>query len=191
MIQPVSILFHCNDLYRCQRFVENGDLISSVEDGDWLGSGMYFWDNLANTLYWYNDKIKHDEKQKYAIVKAAVSLENLLDLTDTDICHTLDKLWNELCKTLSLDEEQIDDMGYRLNCLYRIFPEFIEKYKIVKVFGQYPRTPRNHWFNKYNKTNQEYKIQPTINIKCIYCIKDKGIILERAFERRPEDEKTG
>lgn len=50
-------VYHCNDKQRCEKFLkEDNYLIWSEEDGIWLGSGMYFWDNLSNAKYWKGEK---------------------------------------------------------------------------------------------------------------------------------------
>ena len=61
MIRPVNILYHCNDLERCKKFVSDKNyMINSEEDGNWLGRGMYFWDNPSNYKYWL--KVKQRKK---------------------------------------------------------------------------------------------------------------------------------
>ena len=51
MLRPNSILYHCNDSTRCQKFLQDHTyVIESQEDGIWLGSGMYFWDNIVVQL---------------------------------------------------------------------------------------------------------------------------------------------
>ena len=59
---PMQIIkgYHCNDLERTKKFVENKELIMTQEDGYWLGKGMYFWDNLSNAHYWKKEKERKD-----------------------------------------------------------------------------------------------------------------------------------
>lgn len=59
IVRPNSILYHCNDKTRCQKFLDNKKfMIESKEDGIWLGNGMYFWDNLSNAKFWYRKNNK-------------------------------------------------------------------------------------------------------------------------------------
>ena len=59
MIRQNLILYHCNDFFRCHRFVHTEDyMIVSKEDGNWLGTGMYFFFILANAEYWMRKKKK-------------------------------------------------------------------------------------------------------------------------------------
>lgn len=53
------ILYHCNKQEECLKFLNKQDyLISSQEDGIWLGKGMYFWDNISNARFWKREKLK-------------------------------------------------------------------------------------------------------------------------------------
>ena len=97
IVRPNSILYHCNDKTRCQKFLDNKKfMIESKEDGIWLGNGMYFWDNLSNAKFWYRKKQqKHDE---LLIVQSNVYTDFLLDLTDLDVCNKMEQLWNKVYK---------------------------------------------------------------------------------------------
>jgi len=43
--------------------VERRELVISSHEQDdfWAGAGMYFWDNMSNARYWYDQKKKHGE----------------------------------------------------------------------------------------------------------------------------------
>lgn len=97
IVRPNSILYHCNDKTRCQKFLDNKKfMIESKENGIWLGNGMYFWDNLSNAKFWYRKKQqKHNE---LLIVQSNVYTDFLLDLTDLDVCNKMEQLWNKVYK---------------------------------------------------------------------------------------------
>ena len=42
-----------NNINEVENFLKTNELIIS-KDTNWLGSGMYFWDNLSNAKYWKN-----------------------------------------------------------------------------------------------------------------------------------------
>ena len=78
MLRPNSILYHCNDSTRCQKFLQDHTyVIESQEDGIWLGSGMYFWDNATNANYWLKQKSRKQPKEKFEIVIAHVYMDQL------------------------------------------------------------------------------------------------------------------
>ena len=70
-IEPNIIVYHCNDIERCDIFLEKKDyMIESKEDGIWLGEGMYFWDNYSNANYWLHEKERKDTQDKqFSIIK--------------------------------------------------------------------------------------------------------------------------
>ncbi|WP_304819379.1 hypothetical protein, partial [uncultured Clostridium sp.] len=89
-----------------------------------------------------------DIDKKYLIVKARVSLESILDLTDIEVCRKINKIWLKYKKTLGIDSEP--ELGKKLNLLYKTFPGFIDQYKVIKISGRYINTPQNG-FIEYEK----------------------------------------
>ena len=78
MLRPNSILYHCNDSTRCQKFLQDHTyVIESQEDGIWLGSGMYFWDNATNANHWLKQKSRKQPEEKFEIVIAHVYMDQL------------------------------------------------------------------------------------------------------------------
>lgn len=179
------VLYHCNDEKRCLKFLDSDKyMIISNEDGRWLGQGMYFWDNYGNAKYWEKVKQRKDIDKKYLIVKARVSLENILDLTDIEVCRKINKIWLKYKKTLGIDSEP--ELGKKLNLLYKTFPGFIDQYKVIKISGRYINTPQNG-FIEYERNGT--KIEPFLSAKIIYNVKKKEAILERIIcEEEAKDE---
>ena len=65
--------YHVNDKDRCQKFIDEEEIIIFSEDIYWLGYGMYFWDNQANAKYWIQEKKRKDKTVEYiAQVKANI-----------------------------------------------------------------------------------------------------------------------
>ena len=78
------------------RKVVNGeeDLIPSTNDYDWLGNGIYFWENNeARALQWATElsKRKGSSIKKPAVVGAIIDLGYCFDLTDSTYLQELPK----------------------------------------------------------------------------------------------------
>ena len=176
IVRPNSILYHCNDKTRCQKFLDNKKfMIESKEDGIWLGNGMYFWDNLSNAKFWYRKKQqKHDE---LLIVQSNVYTDFLLDLTDLDVCNKMDQLWNKVYKEneIKIPKDKIT-LGVKLNYLYDYYDMFKDVYQVIKVIGKYKKTPQNSFY-KYDLDSR--RAEPTTAIKCIYNVKNVDAIATR------------
>lgn len=176
IVRPNSILYHCNDKTRCQKFLDNKKfMIESKEDGIWLGNGMYFWDNLSNAKFWYRKKQqKHDE---LLIVQSNVYTDFLLDLTDLDVCNKMEQLWNKVYKEneIKIPKYKIT-LGVKLNYLYDYYDMFKDVYQVIKVIGKYKKTPQNSFY-KYDLDSR--RAEPTTAIKCIYNVKNVDAIATR------------
>ena len=176
IVRPNSILYHCNDKTRCQKFLDNKKfMIESKEDGIWLGNGMYFWDNLSNAKFWYRKKQqKHDE---LLIVQSNVYIDFLLDLTDLDVCNKMEQLWNKVYKEneIKIPKDKIT-LGVKLNYLYDYYDMFKDVYQVIKVIGKYKKTPQNSFY-KYDLDSR--RAEPTTAIKCIYNVKNVDAIATR------------
>lgn len=176
IVRPNSILYHCNDKTRCQKFLDNKKfMIESKEDGIWLGNGMYFWDNLSNAKFWHRKKQqKHDE---LLIVQSNVYTDFLLDLTDLDVCNKMEQLWNKVYKEneIKIPKDKIT-LGVKLNYLYDYYDMFKDVYQVIKVIGKYKKTPQNSFY-KYDLDSR--RAEPTTAIKCIYNVKNVDAIATR------------
>lgn len=176
IVRPNSILYHCNDKTRCQKFLDNKKfMIESKEDGIWLGNGMYFWDNLSNAKFWYRKKQqKHDE---LLIVQSNVYTDFLLDLTDLDVCNKMEQLWNKVYKEneIKIPKDKIT-LGVKLNYLYDYYDMFKDVYQVIKVIGKYKKTPQNSFY-KYDLDSR--RAESTTAIKCIYNVKNVDAIATR------------
>lgn len=176
IVRPNSILYHCNDKTRCQKFLDNKKfMIESKENGIWLGNGMYFWDNLSNAKFWYRKKQqKHNE---LLIVQSNVYTDFLLDLTDLDVCNKMEQLWNKVYKEneIKIPKDKIT-LGVKLNYLYDYYDMFKDVYQVIKVIGKYKKTPQNSFY-KYDLDSR--RAEPTTAIKCIYNVKNVDAIATR------------
>lgn len=172
----VLILYHCNKQEECLKFLNKQDyLISSQEDGIWLGKGMYFWDNISNARFWKREKIKRESNSQLSIVCIKANGDRILDLTDLEVCNKIADIWIKLSEKGKIKFEN-EPLGKKLNVLYEIFPDFIKMYPMIKIYGMYSKTPKNNLFSYDIRTQ---KAEPTLISKCIYSIKDSKCILEK------------
>lgn len=172
-------LYHSNIDHICRDFVDgNIDLIKSVEDGHWLGDGMYFWDNLSNAKYWKKrkEKDKRNANNKILIIESIVFLDNLLDLSDLDICNKIEELHFKIYSRMNNRNYNIYrelTLGYKLNLIYEKVPDFYKKYNVIKIIAKYNNSPKN---KLYNFSVNNSKIEPTSSVKTIYNVKSKEAI---------------
>ncbi len=171
-------VYHCNDKQRCEKFLkEDNYLIWSEEDGIWLGSGMYFWDNLANAQYWKGQKKRKTNNRKpLVIVSANIYIDNLLDLSDINTCDKIQQLWEMYCRITNKSSKNIN-LGEKLNILFK--SEILEKYlanSVIRVIGKYNYTPSNSLFDSNLKSN---KTEPTLAAKYIYNVKNANCIFNK------------
>lgn len=113
---------------------EHEPLLSSNNSYDWLGNGIYFWeDNVARAQQWaiascerYNKKHPECSPKKPAVIGAVISLGNCLNLADYKSNDILKTGYEILKYELELNEKELpvnrnikgnDDLLYRdLDC---------------------------------------------------------------------------
>lgn len=163
--------YHCNDSERINKYVTTNELIIDRRDTHWLGEGMYFWDNLANGNYWLRQKKRKYPSKEFKIAKSIISyLENsMLDLTDVDICNSIERLFITYKKKLG--DLGVDyPLGKKLNLL-RELDSFT--YSIVKVHGSYEKISSD--LIDYKPYNPNYP-RPTNSVRTIYAVSDNELI---------------
>ena len=164
--------YHANDRERCERFInEKSYIIDSAEDTDYLGRGMYFWDNMSQAEWWLKTK------KKDAIVSAELNLDCVLDLTQKEIADQMAELYKMIPEAFiqkyiivygCLDEL----LGIRLNILFESFAELKSNFNVVKAQRSYPRKAESEFLKKTKLTSQ------TVSI---YCAKTAAPIGERKW----------
>ena len=152
-------LYHCNEEKTINCFIEEDELIFSehVQDDNWAGQGMYFWDNVGNALYWKKQKMSHvspDENVLIAECMLFLDRDYFCDLTNFEEEKKFEKMIEKMSShQISTNES----LGQKIDFLCSKFG-----YKVIKLFGDYPSTPQTDFLNSRNVTNR---------IKVIYCIK--------------------
>ncbi|MBO7638346.1 MAG: hypothetical protein J6S91_05155 [Treponema sp.] len=95
--------FHGCDELLCNKLV-NGDLHLDYSDNpyDWLGKGMYFWENdPERALLWAENSKKHPQNKKQvikkpAVVGAVICLGKCLDFMEISNIQKLKAIYDEL-----------------------------------------------------------------------------------------------
>lgn len=180
---PNILGYHCNDKKRCKDFIEKNKLIwsSSEIDGQWLGNGMYFWDNLSNAKYWEKEKQRKNKNDEFDIVVANISLQRFLDLTDEDVVCGVERYWGKLNDELQLTREgEVVYIGEKLNYLFE-YVEAFKEFNTLKIHALYPRKKEKiiNYKISSNKTPR-----PTTQVRSIFSIKNKSAILNSYYANR-------
>ena len=77
---PLVLAYHGCDLDTAQELLGGSPFQPSVRDYDWLGAGIYFWENdVVRAWQWANESRRNFNHP--SVVGAAIELGNCLDLT--------------------------------------------------------------------------------------------------------------
>mgnify|MGYP001642344618 FL=1 len=137
-------VYHANDRLKVENFLKTNELIIS-KDTNWLGSGMYFWDNLSNAKYWKNEKLRKNETIDIKIIKGKIFLEKLLDLTDEETVKKIDKTWDIISKDSEIKKMEIKkiELGRKLDIIFDFYKNISERtskifdYNVIKCLDNY------------------------------------------------------
>ena len=118
--------FHGCDQSIAQKVVTGEEsLLASTNDYDWLGNGIYFWENNeARALQWAQElsKRKNTSIKNPAVIGAVIDLGYCLDLTDSTYLSELRRAYNalvDLYKELGKPLPQNTDIGKSTDRLIR------------------------------------------------------------------------
>lgn len=98
-VRPNLILgFHGCDQETADKLINfPNKILKSEKPYDWLGHGMYFWENnMQRALQWAKEKEKRGEIKKAAVVGAVLTLDNCLDLLDSSSINLLSTYYDLL-----------------------------------------------------------------------------------------------
>lgn len=92
--------FHGCDLKIRDQLINNpNEIFKSEKPYDWLGHGMYFWENNYDRAFeWALDKQKRGEIEKPAVVGAVLSLGYCFDLLDSGFIKMMSVYYNLMVK---------------------------------------------------------------------------------------------
>jgi len=95
--------FHgCDESVRDRLLNQPDEIVISKEKYDWLGHGMYFWENnYQRALQWAEDKKKRGRIDKPAVIGAILFLGHCCDFLDSTYIDLLKKHFNKMVTTFS------------------------------------------------------------------------------------------
>jgi len=101
--------FHVCELSFAKKLVaKKSNLYNSKNAYDWLGAGMYFWENSPDRAKMYGEELKKLNKLKTpTVVGAAISLGYCLDLLDSGSLKLLKTSYDSLIKALKVAGEEV------------------------------------------------------------------------------------
>src|SRR5882762_5539409 len=91
-IKPNLIIgFHgCDESTRDRLLNQPNEIVFSKEKYDWLGHGMYFWENnYARALQWAEDKKARGRIEKPSVIGAVLFLDHCCDFLDSTYIQIL------------------------------------------------------------------------------------------------------
>lgn len=78
-----------------------GSLSWSTNDYDWLGSGVYFWEqNHSRAWEWASESARRGRIENPAVIGAVIDLGHCLNLTDSKYIELLENEYELLCVDL-------------------------------------------------------------------------------------------
>lgn len=157
----------------CDNYVAENILLSSkpkfcpsVNDYDWLGSGMYFWENDYHRALSYAKvcvKRKNSTINNPAVIGAVIELGNCLDLTNykyTELLSAVYSNFHEFCQNNNIDVPKNNTYFRQLDCavinfLHAYFPQ----YKFDSVRGLFVEGEKLYdGAEFYNQTHSQIAI---------------------------------
>lgn len=166
-IRPNIIGYHANTKDKILNCLANKNLIE-YKDTDWLGKGMYFWDNIGNAHYWKNEKIRKEEGTEIEILQANIYIDEVLDLTDTQNLKFINNLWERFVSgNLKKDIPQ-NQLGKRLDYLFEAFSDKFS-YGVIKAYGKY-KTEHTTFYSFFKGSNISIRNKIIYSVKKNECI---------------------
>lgn len=100
--------FHgCDKSVADKVFYGKEGLKASMNDYDWLGNGIYFWENnMERALQWAKDSPKVKEP---AVIGAVINLGYCMDLMDTEFLKDLKNAYNALKTSMKLADKPMPE----------------------------------------------------------------------------------
>lgn len=96
--------FHGCDQAIVDEVINGAQLKNSTNNYDWLGNGMYFWENNSErALQWAIDR----NKREPAVLGAIIDLGYCMDLMDSEFLKELKEAYNVLKGAVTLSQKEM------------------------------------------------------------------------------------
>lgn len=109
-VKPNLIIgFHgCDANVRDKLFKEPDEIIVSKEPYDWLGHGMYFWENnYDRALQWAQDKMKRGRIKTPSVIGAIIYLGYCCDFLDTKYIQMIKTYYKIMAAACKADQNEL------------------------------------------------------------------------------------
>ncbi len=119
--------YHANYNGECKEFVENDSYLIISKDTHYLGTGMYFWDNLDRAEWWL---ITKKTKGEACIVKAFIDTTSLLDIRHAYALDKIQEMYEIMLKCVKKREPNIKELklGEILDIIFEFFEDDLKSY---------------------------------------------------------------
>lgn len=157
-------LFHVGtseSIEELKKEIFDSSISNNSGNKNWLGKGIYFWDNKGNAKYWYDQK-KSDPVKIACVPLRLNDSVNYVDFTDCNQLISFDKLWafykrNSNNKKKGKKKDFVDYLSEKFNI------------SVIRCTAVYPKIR----IFKFIAERMKEQSMPHIcgNVKVIYCIK--------------------
>ena len=150
--------YHATKAEYSEKILNTKDFKSSVSERDWLGTGIYFWDEIYNAKWWAKIRYKNE---KSVIIKSLLECDNdlFLDLDSTEEILAYKKFTSNISDYIKQLPEDLQNTYLNLN---------FKDIKAVRCF----------YLNVYKKLFDIAIIRRTFDVEGSYRA-DDGITLTR------------
>jgi dihydrofolate reductase len=148
--------FHGCDEAVANKLLNNPDNIKiSIKPYDWLGHGIYFWENnYQRALEWAKDKQKKGEIKKASVIGAVLTLDYCLDLVDSEFINALSVYYKAMEDDFELNNKDLpknSDVAKdeHKNMLIRELDCAVIEYMHQKIDEQYSSDIKSNGFSYF------------------------------------------
>ncbi|PKM84567.1 MAG: hypothetical protein CVU86_06365 [Firmicutes bacterium HGW-Firmicutes-11] len=167
--------YHIHNYEKCVCFMESNELTVS-KDKEYLGCGMYFWDNHSNAMFWLGERRQQEgnRHRRLCLITCNINIDYMLDLTDNEIVKGIIEAWHEyVIRTGSVEKAPLGYILDTLDTLCSVKPFSVRKGSLHYNGAQNPFADikwgaKGHYFTVYSRI--------------IYAVKDSEVIRNKRME---------
>lgn len=123
--------YHATRKIYAEEVIRTGLFHSSINPGDWLGHGTYFWENNpSRAIQWAHE---HYGKKESSVLKASIRLGKCLDLSNGTLAGIVKVAYDNLKKEYEKEGKKLpindpdDPKNHKLDCaVMNKLPEIVD-----------------------------------------------------------------
>lgn len=106
--------YHATKFENIEKIIHPNDFKASNSSKDWLGRGVYFWDEIYNAKWWADIRYKNE---KSVILKSTLECDDdlFLDLDSTEEIHEYKKFTSNISDYIKQLPEDLQNTYLNLN----------------------------------------------------------------------------